>query len=287
MDFSVLEAALKCKILGLQSLKGGVIASAYRVETSKGVYFVKTVLNPPSGLFRLEAEGLSALRRVGAIRTPEVVHVLEGEENFLVLEYIEPDNDTSGAEFGTKFGEALAELHLNRPAETTFGLPYDNYIGLTLQTNSPEKTWAEFYLKNRLEPHYKTCLERNLLPASRQENLMKLFERTGDILGGMDFQPSLIHGDLWTGNLLFSKTTPVLFDPAVSYSHREAELAYMELFGDFPQSAFEAYRSVFPLDEGYAYRLPFHKLYQLLIHVAFYGERFGSQVDDVCDFYLR
>jgi fructosamine-3-kinase len=157
-------------------------------------------------------------------------------------------------------GKALAHLH--RQTGPRFGWASDNYIGLAPQINSWRDSWAEFFLECRLRPQAKKAgIE---LPPIR-------------LLDGHQPRPALLHGDLWNGNVGFTKEGPVVFDPAVYYGDREADLAMTELFGGFPREFYEAYGAV---DEGYARRKHLYNLYHLLNHLNLFGGAYLGQVKE-------
>jgi fructosamine-3-kinase len=127
---------------------------------------------------------------------------------------------------------------------------------------------------------------RNLrLTPERSRKLSRLIERLEDFLGGMPRQPSLIHGDLWSGNVIPGPGGLALIDPAVSYSDREAEIAYTELFGGFSSGFYAAYQHTWPLEPGYADRRDLYNLYHLMNHLNLFGEAYGGQVDAVLKHY--
>jgi fructosamine-3-kinase len=158
-------------------------------------------------------------------------------------------------------GSMLARAH-SRPGPR-FGWHRDNYIGSSPQQNGWCDDWAEFWRERRLRPQ----LER----AGLRANLDRLLE-------GHKPQPSLLHGDLWSGNVGFTKDGPVVFDPAVYYGDREADLAMTELFGGFSREFYDAYQEVLPLDAGYEKRKHLYNLYHLLNHLNLFGGGYLGQV---------
>lgn len=287
--------------IGLIPVSGGCIsrASAVRGSRPNPAAFVKwgdeTSAHLP-GFFAAEADGLSRLRGANAaLRVPEVLACQEEEKEtgdapppFLLLEYIEQAPPTNPAEFAARFGRALAQMHReNSTPEGTFGLERDNYIGVLPQKNRPRAArWADFYRDCRLLPQMAMARERGLLPPSRERLLMSLIGCLQDLLGDMQDSPSLLHGDLWSGNFLCAGgRVPVLIDPSICYGPREMEMAYIELFGGFPPGFLDAYQDAFPLDAGYSFRRPLHQLYPLLFHLNHFSETYGPRVEQVCRHY--
>ncbi|MEO8395851.1 MAG: fructosamine kinase family protein, partial [Chloroflexota bacterium] len=186
--------------------------------------------------------------------------------------------------YAANFGRALAKLHHITAA--TFGLDHDNFIGELPQPNTPTATWAQFYRDQRIAVQIEIARDRNYLPPYREAMLRTMLDRIESILGGAPNPPSLIHGDLWSGNYFAAPgNQPALFDPAVYYGDRELEIAYAELFGASP-FFLDAYRVNYPLDPGYEYRRPLLQLYAMLVHLNHFGEQYGEHVDAICRHYL-
>jgi fructosamine-3-kinase len=161
-------------------------------------------------------------------------------------------------------GRMLATLHRNTHDE--FGWGSDNWIGLAAQRNGWYDDWAAFFLEKRLQPQAARCGLLNDLPDVRK------------MLEGHRPQASLLHGDLWNGNAGFTPLGPVIFDPAVYYGDREADLAMSELFGGFPAAFYSSYEEAFPLDAGYRRRKHLYNLYHLLNHLNLFGGGYLAQV---------
>lgn len=261
-------------------LSGGDVAQAALVETKDERFVVKWRDDAPPDFFAREADGLQRLGATGAIRVPEVwaVHD-ESAPAFIVLEYIAWPDDYDEDAFGKRFGVALAQMHLTSPA-SAFGLEHDNFLGSQPQTNTPSADWPSFYRERRLLPQIERARAKGLLPDARARRLDDVLVRLETLLSDLPPRPTLIHGDLWSGNFLVSSDAePVLIDPAVSYSEREMELAFIELFGGFPRTFGPAYQSAFPLVPGYPRRRPLYQLYPLLVHLNHFGETYGPAVD--------
>ena len=178
-------------------------------------------------------------------------------------------------------GRQFAELHRYRGKK--FGLSDDNLLGDSPQSNKPSKEgsldWAVFYAENRLE--FQTSLAvKNGYVTPEMRNLMdNLIKKVPDLISGTEEEPSLLHGDLWSGNYLIDERgIPWLIDPAVYYGHREADLAMTSLFGGFSNTFYSAYKSAYPISQGYAEREPLYQLYHLLNHLNLFGTGYYSQV---------
>ena len=220
--------------------------------------FLKTKDAGWTDAFAAEADGLEALRP--HIRVPRVLDrgVKEGKA-FILLERL----DLRASGDWPALGRALAVLHCQTCPH--FGWHRDNYIGLAPQINAWRDDWAEFFGECRLRPQ------------ATKAGLDFPIDKAVALLNHKP-QPSLLHGDLWSGNAGFTAEGPVVFDPAVYYGDREADLAMTELFGGFPREFYAAYNEAFPLLEGYERRKHLYNLYHLLNHLNLFGGGYLGQV---------
>jgi fructosamine-3-kinase len=221
--------------------------------------FLKQGAPERADAFAAEADGLDALRP--HIRVPRILDrgVKDGKA-FILLEHLDLKR---GGDYAA-MGRVLARLH--RHAGPRFGWARDNYIGLTPQKNGWRDNWAEFWRERRMRPQ---------LEWAGVNVDLHLLER---LLENHRPQPSLLHGDLWSGNAGFANDGPVVFDPAVYYGDREADLAMTELFGGFPREFYKAYNQAYPLDAGYEKRKHLYNLYHLLNHLNLFGGGYLGQV---------
>jgi protein-ribulosamine 3-kinase len=186
-------------------------------------------------------------------------------------------------------GIQLANLHKNTSVE--YGLDNDNYIGSTPQLNTACETekinWIEFYLGKRLIFQFKLA-EKKGYAGEELGRVFSLLENKIDIiLNDCQAIPSLLHGDLWSGNFITDETgNACLIDPAVYYGHREADLAMAKLFGGFDNRFYSAYNEEYPLDNGYQYRENIYKLYHVLNHLNLFGTRYYQQALSLIKYYL-
>jgi protein-ribulosamine 3-kinase len=242
---------------------GGCIHDCYRVRIGGRARFLKTNDPVHADAFAAEAEGLSALRAAGA-RVPEpIAHGIAAGRAYLLLEYLALDGPRDFA----ALGHMLARFH--RTPGARFGWQRDNYIGATPQPNGWCDDWREFWVERRLRPQLELA----------KQNGFRIAEPSLRSLEGHRPQPSLLHGDLWNGNAGFTTDGPVVFDPAVYYGDREADLAMTELFGGFPRTFYEAYHAAWPLDAGYEQRKHLYNLYHLLNHLNLFGAGYLGQVE--------
>ncbi|MCZ6674538.1 MAG: fructosamine kinase family protein [Verrucomicrobia bacterium] len=263
-----------------RSVSGGCINNAQVLETNYGSFFVK--LNEPEHLpmFEAEAESLKAIYTSKAIRCPQVILSAEiAKQAILVLEYIPMQSAQPGSM--AILGQQLAALHGHHGHK--FGWHIDNNLGLTPQPNTPKEDWISFFRQHRLEHQMSLC-ERKGLKLTDRAALLKNF---GAFFTTHSPRPSLLHGDLWGGNVGFdSLGEPILFDPACYYGDREADLAFTEMFGGFSPEFYKSYNAVLPLDEGYRYRKRLYNLYHELNHFYLFGGGYGTQAQDTIRFLL-
>lgn len=263
--------------LTIQSVGGGSINQTYKLtfsNTHTCFCKINSAVAFPE-LFLKEAHGLKAIRQTGAINTPEVIVCTEqGEHQILLLEWIESGNKTHG--FFKKFGERLACLHQH--GVENFGWETANYMGSVPQQNHVQKRWVDFFIEQRLEPVAQKCLTKNVLPQNEYGLLKKVYERLPQFFDDAE-KPSLLHGDLWSGNFMCNQAgEPVLIDPAVYYGHRAMDLAMTTLFGGFDAGFYESYQYHFPMPPNYKDQLPLCNLYPLLIHLLLFGQSYLTSI---------
>ena len=255
---------------------GGSINEAQVLEDGRRRFFVKIHEATRLAMFEAEAAGLAELARPGILRVPKAVATgTAGEHAWLVLEYVPLSG--GGSRSGRRLGERLAILHQEtRPA---FGWDRDNTIGATPQPNGWLEDWVSFYRERRLG-HQLALAAQSGLPARALDKGRQLLEWLPAFFADYQPKPSLLHGDLWGGNWGEDEAgEPVIFDPAVYYGDREADLAMTELFGGFPQDFYAAYRGTWPLDAGYGVRKVLYNLYHVLNHFNLFGGGYGSQAE--------
>ena len=252
------------------SIGGGSIAESWLLEEGSRRYFVKT----GNASFDCEAEGLEAIGQ--ALRTPEVICMdALRDTHWLVLEYIDMNR---GAQRFDLLGAQLAALHTVSARE--FGWTRDNHIGSTPQINASSGDWVEFWRTRRLGFQFELARKNGHFFG----NAERLLESLDAFFSDYKPIPSLLHGDLWGGNAGFDASgTPVLFDPAVYYGDREADIAMTELFGGFPQRFYAAYNEISPLDQGYRTRKTLYNLYHVLNHLNLFGGSYLRQAASMTD----
>lgn len=257
-----------------RAVGGGDINEAeVRIGRDGRRYFIKLNRADRLPMFEAEAAGLAEILAAGAIRAPQpVCSGVEGERAFLALEYLE----LGGRGDPVDLGRRLAAMH--RCAQARFGWRRDNTLGATPQPNAWLDDWIVFLRERRLGFQLDLA-RRHGAPARLIDLGERLLTRLNAFFPGYAPGPSLLHGDLWGGNYGFSDGEPVLFDPAVYYGDREADLAMTELFGGFPAAFYAAYRDTWPLDPGYAMRRTLYNLYHILNHYNLFGGGYAGQAE--------
>jgi protein-ribulosamine 3-kinase len=270
-----LKDHLRAEILNFSFSSGGCINHGGKVETNRGNIFLKwNDLQKFPGMFAAEAKGLSLLAAPKVVAVPEVIFCgSSGAYQYLVLQFIEQGRPSRI--FGETLANALAGLH--RVTDTHFGLDHDNYIGSLYQPNHQSTSWVDFFIGQRLEIQLKIAVDGQRLDIASLKRFHAFFSRLPVLLPAE--APALLHGDLWTGNVLpASEGAPYLIDPAVYFGHREADLAMTQLFGGFPNSFLESYNDIFPITPGFTERAGIYQLYPLLVHLNLFGGGYQSQV---------
>lgn len=273
-----IEIELSAKITGNSSIGGGCINQASELITDKGNFFMKwnTAQQFP-GMFTSEARGLRLLQSKKCIDIPGVI-VNDEVENyqFIVLEFIRGRNQRKN--FWQTLGERLAALHRNTYHQ--FGLDHDNYIGALPQQNTWADSWPEFFIHQRLDVQLALYQKNNTSEVSLRKRFELLYRKLPDLLP--EEKPALLHGDLWSGNLMVNEAgEPALIDPAVYYGHREAELAFTRLFGGFNAEFYASYHDSFPFEPGIDSRIDIYNLYPLMVHANLFGGGYINQVNSI------
>jgi len=260
---------------------GGCITQAARVDTNRGPLFLKWGNNEVARTFPPEAKGLEALKQAAHnLHIPTVYEVFwspEEQVGFLAMEWIHKGEKR--ASFWEDFGHGLAEMH--RFTAERYGFESDNFIGRMPQYNRWHTRWPDFFRENRLLPQMQWARERGYWRSAWELWAERLLGRLEEYLPEAP-PASLVHGDLWSGNVLVTESgTPALVDPAVYYGHREVDLAMTRLFGGFAPRFYEAYQEAWPLEPGYREREELYNLYHLLNHLNLFGWGYASGVERV------
>ncbi len=261
-----------------QAISGGSINNAWRIDDGEQSFFVKTNRKQLAYMFEAEALALDELFKADEIKVPQpIASGISGQECYLVMSWLE----MSGTPGPQRFGSQLAALH--RHVNAQFGFAIDNTIGSTPQLNQWSDDWIDFWRKQRLGYQLKLA-RQNGFGAQLVDLGLDLSDRMAALFSTYRPQPSLLHGDLWSGNWgALAQGEPVIFDPASYYGDREADLAMMELFGHPGRAFFDAYHAAWPIDEGFAVRRNFYNLYHILNHANMFGGGYAMQAENMME----
>ena len=265
------------EVVSIAPVGAGCIHAALSVEgrTAKAArrYFAKLDDAQHAGMFAAEAEGLAALGASTAVNVPRVIaHGADEERAWLVLEWL--DINALDSHSGAALGHALAALH--RQPRERFGWAQDNFIGASPQVNGWSDDWPAFWRDRRLHAQLRMAAHHRL-PSRLIDRGERLAADCAAFFANHKPIASLLHGDLWSGNAAAVGTVSYIFDPAVYVGDREADIAMTELFGGFPRDFLVAYRTDFPLDEGYTVRRQLYNLYHVLNHANLFAGNYVAQ----------
>ncbi len=294
--FDSLEGALHAlfgestKIIKKERIAGGDINEACGLDLSDGSrIFMKYNAKRNLSFFTAEAAGLSAIAKTGVMGTPRILCSGTDQEDggcsFLLMEFITGGKAVKN--YWETFARELAAMHKAGTAGLVsggnYGFAKDNYIGAGKQSNTACDSFVDFFREYRLKPQFKRAAA--YFDERDSEKIAALLEHLGDILVEPE-HPSLLHGDLWAGNVIRGNDGKAwLIDPAVYVGHAEADLAMTELFGGFPAAFYSAYKEAAPLQSGYENRRDLYNLYHLLNHLNLFGRGYLSSVRGIVERY--
>jgi len=269
------EDLLGAPVIATAPVAGGDICTSNRLRLNDGrSVLIKTLPHPPEGFFEAEARGLRLLAVDGGACVPEVLAVAE---DCLILPWIEPGKVTPDA--ASAFGRQLASTHA--ATLPSYGLESDGFIGRLPLPNASTPTWAEFYAVRRVLPYLKLARDRSAIEPEGAAAIEHAVGRFTELLP--DEGPARVHGDLWSGNVIWGLDGQVwVIDPAAYAGHREVDLAMLSLFG-LPslERVLGAYREAAPLADGWEDRLRLHQLFPLLVHACLFGGSYGARAAEL------
>ncbi|HEY7050005.1 MAG TPA: fructosamine kinase family protein [Jatrophihabitantaceae bacterium] len=268
---AVVAAACGRPVAAARAVAGGDICAAWRVTFADGSpAFAKTFTGDPA-MFDAEARSLAWLASAGAPVPP----VLGVDADVLVLGWLDAAPPSPGA--AARFGRELAALHA--AGADRFGADWPGYAGRLKLANDQAPTWAEFFAATRLLPLARQAADTGAL---RDVAVIEgIANRLADIAGAAE-PPTRLHGDLWSGNVLWSADRAWLIDPAAYGGHRETDLAMLDLFGaPHLDRIVAAYDETTPLADGWRERIGLHQLYPLLAHAVMFGGGYGARAEAV------
>jgi len=265
-----------------RSVGGGCINQGYAVSNGEQTYFVKLNQASQIEMFEAEAMGLQQMHDTQTIRIPQPLCCgIADCSSYIAMEWLEFGRGDSQA--WQRMGEKLAAMHQAKGAEQ-FGWDRNNTIGSTPQLNPWTENWSEFFAEHRIGYQLRLAKRRG----GRFPDTGRAIAAVREILRDRQPKPSLVHGDLWSGNAACTADgEPVILDPATYWGDREVDLAMTELFGGFPAAFYRGYNATWPLDRGYERRKTLYNLYHILNHFNLFGGGYGSQASRILDQILR
>ncbi|MCR5586216.1 MAG: fructosamine kinase family protein [Lachnospiraceae bacterium] len=277
-------------VLHSYTVGGGDINDANCLKLSNGeLVFVKSNSITNKDFFVAEATSLNAIESTNSIKVPKLL--FRGADStsgkaFLAMEFVIEAPRVHN--FSEKFGQSLASMH---NADTSsfvsrgkYGFDTNNFIGATKQLNRPKDSWTDFFRECRIEPQF--MMAEKYFDKTSIKKIIKLLDKLPDLLIEPK-HPSLLHGDLWSGNYIVGSDGEAwLIDPAVYVGHAEADLAMTELFGRFPTAFYESYSFVNPIEPGYEDRRDLYNLYHMLNHLNLFGSSYHSAVIGIVNYYV-
>ena len=268
------EQLLGQAVVATTPVAGGDICTSTRVRLSDGSSaLVKTRAGAPEGFFAAEARGLAWLAEPGVA---DVAEVLAVEQDCLVLRWIEPARPSP--ESAAELGRSLARLHAS--GADMFGADEEGFIGSLPLPNKTAPTWPDFFATRRVLPYLKLASDRGHIGSADVQAVEALIGRLTELAGPVE-PPARIHGDLWSGNVVWSTEHGTLIDPAAHGGHRESDLAMLALFGlPHLQRLVDAYEAERPLADGWEERQSLHQLFPLLVHAAVFGGHYGERAGE-------
>lgn len=255
------------------SMAGGSINQAFLLTDGADMqYFVKTNQPGRQAMFEAESKGLQEIASSQTIKVPEpVCFGDDGVQSYIVTEYL----DMVGQADQIILGQQLAAMH--RATSEQFGWDIDNTIGDTFQSNTWQDSWIDFWREQRLGFQLQLAA-KNGYGGELQSLGERLLIEMPALFTGRNMVPSMLHGDLWGGNVAGLKdSTPVIYDPAFYYGDREADLAMTYVFGGFSADFYSSYQDAFPLDDGFAVRKTFYNIYHIINHLNMFGGGYQDQ----------
>ncbi|MBA6233559.1 MULTISPECIES: fructosamine kinase family protein [unclassified Colwellia] len=238
---------------------------AFQLSDEHHNYFVKIKDKNHFNYFESEAYALNQIDSLKQVTCPKVITLGNTRnKSFIVLNYIPFAKATE--KHWHHFGAKLAMMH-KCSSHGKFGWQHDNYIGDTLQPNNWRSNWKTFFAEQRVAWQLQLLSEKSI----KLGDIDHIANICHDRLNHHDVKPCLVHGDLWLGNLGFTDSASVIYDPACYYGDREVDIAMTELFGQLPYDFYQGYQDVFPLDKGYEQRKLIYNFYHILNHANLYG----------------
>lgn len=250
-----------------------------RIESNEGAFFLKLNFDHEHEILEKEAKGLKLLQQSTFLKVPNVFSSGRvANYNYLLSEFIKPSKQEP--DYWDSLGLGLAHLHLT--TQETFGLNEDNFIASLYQKNVNTANWTDFFIEQRLEPLLGKAYFDQLISLGFLKKFQKIYPHLHSLFPKE--KPALVHGDLWSGNVIISNEgQPCLIDPAIYFGHREMDIAFSRLFGGFSQRFYDSYQEGLPMEPGFEERMGVYNLYPLLVHLILFGSSYLPGIERIVD----
>lgn len=274
-DAFVRQLGTQNSVVSMTPVSGGDTHLSYQVESSAGdFYFVKLAYDEKASLLQSEARSLRELERLQQAHYPRLV-AIHSVENYTVLVLPWMQLGSLGTNGFKRAAEILVEQH--QITATEFGWPEDNSIGAMPQRNEWYPNYQQFMLKCRFEPQLSWLAAKGI-------DVDGVFVEVEKALASIDkerVEPSLLHGDLWAGNIALDQTSglPILYDPAPYYGDVAMEFGLLKMFGGFPPEFLDTYFEILPQPEDFELRVALGELYHTINHANIFGGSYCTNID--------
>lgn len=260
-----------------RAVGGGCINQTYCITDGRYQFFVKINSADRTEMMRAEYIALNELKHTHTITVPTPICLgASSQHAFLVLEWLDLTHSQRDQDWYL-LGQQLAQLH-RVTSRQGFGWHTDNTIGTTPQINTWHRDWQTFWVECRLKPQLALAKRKGFYPRISTQELWAVIPSYFQNYSPL---PSMVHGDLWSGNVSFCDGQPVIFDPALYYGDREVDIAMTELFGRLPQPFYESYNEHFPLHQDYKRRRKLYNLYHIINHFNLFGGIYAFQAEEM------
>lgn len=271
-------------IKDIRVTNGGDVNDAYKIYTDDQTYFMLVQENADKGFYDGEIEGLKLFEKIGIVGPRIISSGYVDGDAYLVLSFLEEGSSGSQSELA----KTVAKLHNYQSPNNKYGFDYPHNGSDTKFSNYWTDTWSDLFINQRLDKLANQLKDLSYWTDYDLEKYKKARSVIKAELGRHKSKPALLHGDLWAGNYMFLKDgRPALFDPSPFYGDREFDIGITSVFDGFSDEFYRVYNEIYPLEEGYQFRLEFYRLYLLMVHQVKFGSAYERSVNQSLDMVLN